>query len=60
MEPLLYRLLGVVLIVAAAFLATRELATPFKAWQIPLVLFLLGIAAYIRSFLIEQGYVGKP
>jgi hypothetical protein len=59
MEPLLFRIVGVVFIVTAVFLATSKLAPPFKAWQIPFVLFLLGVAAYIRSFLIEQGYADK-
>lgn len=59
MEPLLYRLVGVVFIVTAVILPTSRLAPPFKAWPIPLVLFVLGIAAYIRSFLIEQGYADK-
>lgn len=59
MEPLLYRLVGVVFIITAVFLATSRLASPFKAWQIPLALFVLGIAAFIRSFLLEQGYADK-
>jgi hypothetical protein len=58
-EPILLRIAGLIAIVGALFVAASDWATPLRWWQLPLLVLLFGIAAFIRSFLIEQGYLKK-
>ncbi len=58
-EPILLRIVGLLAIVGALFTAANDWPTPLRWWQLPLLVFAFGIGAFIRSFLIEQGYKEK-
>jgi hypothetical protein len=58
-EPIILRIAGLIAIVGALFVAAKDWPTPLRWWQIPLLVLVFGVGAFIRSFLIEQGYAGK-
>lgn len=58
-EPIILRIVGVIAIVGALFTALSTWPVSLDWWQSSWLMFVLGIAAFVRSFLIEQGYVNK-
>lgn len=59
-DPIALRIVGVIAIIGGITLALQDWAAPWRWWQLPLLFFVFGVAAFVRSFLIEQGYVNKP
>lgn len=59
-DPIALRIVGIIAIIGGITIALQNWSTPLRWWQLPLIVFAFGIASFIRSFLIEQGYVNKP
>ncbi len=59
-DPIALRIVGIIAIIGGITIAFQDWSTPWHWWQLPMLALVFGVAAFIRSFLIEQGYINKP